>query len=152
MVSSAKFMLNTIRIPSIPGRLSILRTISHRSSRILSTVQVKIIPRAKSLISPISKIWVSKLGLLSADRNITKVIPKFSKRAQATKVPQTRISIKSFSKISISELKYPVKEISNIPNEIVIILDEFSYLPMWFTMPIIFAASFALGAIVSFLI
>jgi hypothetical protein len=152
MISSTKFVVNTIKITSIPSRLSIPRSISHRLSRILSTAQFKIFPKAKTLISPISKIRVSKLGLPSVARNIPKIIPKFSKRSQLANVPQTRISIKPFSKISISELKYPMKEISNIPNEIVILLDEFSYLPMWFTMPVIFAASFALGAIVSFLI
>jgi len=152
IVFLAKFLINKIRIPSISGRLTVLRSIPHKSFWILRTAQVKIIPVTKSLVNPISQIRVSKLRIWSVVRVITPKIPQLSKRSQVRIVSQTKTSIKSLSKISFSELNYPVKEISNIPNEIVILLDEFSYLPMWFTMPIIFAASFALGAIVSLLI
>jgi hypothetical protein len=49
----------------------------------------------------------------------------------------------------ISNIAYALKEISKIPRESLSVLDEFSYLPVWLTMPIIFATSVVIGAALS---
>jgi hypothetical protein len=72
-------------------------------------------------------------------------------RFRRVSVPSFAFStqIKTVTRAALSNLGYSVKEIPKIPRESVKVLDEFSYLPMWFTMPVIFASSVLVGAVLS---
>ena len=141
----------TVSVSSKLGKLMMIRTIPGKIPRILRMAEVKIVSSAKFIINT-TRIRVSEVGRLSEARAVPRGTQRFAKRSQVKIFPQSKKSIRSLSKIPMSELKYPLKELYMIPNEVMRVLDEFSYLPMWFTMPIIFASSVALGAVVSLLI
>ena len=73
--------------------------------------------------------------------------PKISSGFKATSSALKKFM--TFTKPGLSTIAYAAKEMPKIPREIPKALDEFSYLPLWFTMPVIFVSSVLIGAIFS---
>lgn len=76
-------------------------------------------------------------------------IPKVRRLLTKTKRVQPFSGATLTENPAISTLKYAVSETRKIPGETIKVLDEFLYLPVWVTMPVIFAASVVLGAALS---
>ena len=152
MATTGRVLLRTARIQYSRFATALVdRRVFPRAFESIRVTTVKNFFRAKSFVRPFSKISFAKM-IGPKTSFIRSAIPRFGGRSRAEINSNREISVKSLSRIPISELTYPIKEISNLPNEMVRVLDEFSRLPMWFTMPVIFVASVALGAFVSVLV
>lgn len=72
------------------------------------------------------------------------------------KIPQTKTQLAPFPALPPTNVALPVNYPASGPvkfsAELESALKQFSSLPMWFTLPIIFAASFTIGIIVSILV
>jgi hypothetical protein len=76
-------------------------------------------------------------------------LPIMKLRNESRLVEPQVLWTKSIGKALITKLGYSVRELPKIPGETFKALDEFSYLPVWFTMPIIFVSSVVLGAVLA---
>ena|SRR5579872_3453003 len=132
------------------------RTVARKNFRI-SDVFAHEIERssehAKDLTGSISKNLgssFSKKKLLShLERISLKIFPRSSTLKQLSVKSNASERVRTFLSLAFSTMVYAVMEILKIPRETIKVLDEFSYLPMWVTMPVIFVSSVVLGAVFS---
>jgi hypothetical protein len=111
------------------GKLRALRTVFRKIQRILKLAELKIVPAMKITIKTISKI-PRNLKLVKVE------ITPFPKSRYNTKIPSQKPSSST-------------TKISDFPIEVGRTLDGFLSLPMWFTIPVIFAGGFTLEIVVS---
>jgi hypothetical protein len=124
------------------SKLTVLRTIPQRALRELELLKVKIPFKTANITSGI------KLSITGK--------PKISQRDAQTEVPTgtempSTTEVNSPPAAQLSTPESPVKGVSNTANRLSTALDKFSSLPLWFTMPLIFACSFSFGMIVRLL-
>jgi hypothetical protein len=81
-----------------------------------------------------------------------RTMPHLNWGSKAEINPVEQIPTESIMKVPISEIKPVTKAPTGISHDLARALNDFSKLPLWLTMPMLFALSFVLGAIVSFLI
>jgi len=70
----------------------------------------------------------------------------------ALAVPAGTISSEALIKMPMTETQRPINNLIGVSQTLSKAINDFSELPLWMTMPMLFASSFVLGAIVSFLI
>lgn len=149
-IPSAKAALITSKIQiSILGNLSVLaitQEIPYAVKLFLS--KTKFI--GQSMFNVTSRIPL-KLSNLTMFRTGSQKMPQIGSPLMANNTPFTNFPTKPIAKIPVSDLGNPMKQITNIRNDTVLAFEEFSSLPMWMTMPLIFGSSFAIGAIVTLL-
>jgi hypothetical protein len=106
----------------------------------------KSLNRAWSIALPLAKTSASKV--MSFRPSMIR-IPFLTKPSQTTQLA-------SFPALpgpnATLPVNYPVSGPARFPRELERSLREFSQLPMWFTLPIIFGVSFAIGVVVSILV
>jgi hypothetical protein len=94
---------------------------------------------------------------LAAGRRLKfRIVPRlgaFVKSFKRTPVsPKITTLVENLGVIPSAEIKYPTKNLSGFPYRFVRTLDDFSNLPMWFTLPILFVLSVVLGIVVAVLV
>lgn len=67
-------------------------------------------------------------------------------------IPAEPIPVESIVKMPVTDIRYPVDGPMDVSQKLGKAINDFSQLPLWMTMPMLFASSFVLGAIISFLI
>lgn len=113
--------------------------------------------RLETVTTIISKTrgFISRIQLSMQDKlRMLPIIPQ--RTAQVLALVKSRIPSLARTKnpqgsSQSSRLASPTKENSNIYKRVAL-LDKFSSLPLWFTMPLIFACSFAFGVILMLLL
>ena len=128
--------IHRIRLAGASLKISIPR----RTGGIARSAQYSYVPPMKSIDNGVPK--VAKVD--------TTIIPQLGWEKAISPVEQNPTS--ALMKVPISEIRSPVMAPSGISHELARAVNDFSKLPLWLTMPMLFASSFVLGAIVSFLI
>ena len=85
---------------------------------------------------------------LHINQSIPKIRQIFSKTRRILPVSGASVT----KNPAISTLQYALSDMRMIPGEMIKVLDEFLHLPLWVTMPVIFASSVILGAALSVLV
>jgi len=151
----------TFSVSSKLGKLVFLRTLPHKIPLVLKSVEGKTHSFERSAIrtiknrlqhSSISTVEKSEFLETASIRDEIRSVNATESLDKVGTIPQAKNYLGTFSGISMSELKYPMKELTNIPSETLRVLDEFSLLPMWFTMPVVLTSSIVLGAIVALIL
>jgi hypothetical protein len=146
--------------------ISIANSALARGSQIFKRVQLSIISSFKYMMPRIIGIKNVKVRELPVVKSIPRLagnpkpIMSRSKLSAGTYVGKlfsyrvhlpTRQSAKSAAIIPSPKAEL-IPPMPGSTNQVVRALDDFSNLPLWLTMPMLFASSFVLGAIVSFLV
>lgn len=130
------------------GNLTRFRAISQSVLENFRLVKAKIVPETYRLIFRMQLIVLRELRL---PRPIRQGVTEITDRAAASIRSLAGTSRPHLPAESAKKLENPAKEISKTTNKLSP-LDRFSSLPLWFTMPLIFACSFSFGAIVMLLV
>jgi len=80
------------------------------------------------------------------------VTPVHAETIPAIAIPAESIPMESIVRMPVAEIRYPVNMPKGPSQKLSKAINDFSQLPLWLTMPMLFALSFVLGAIISFLI
>jgi len=128
------------------SRLTMLRTIPQKALQNAKQVRVKAVPKTAGIISRFELSIPGKLKILML---IPQRIAQIAVHIRA-KIPSIARVFSPPQSDQSSKLRNITKDIPNVTNKLSL-LDKFSSLPLWLTMPLLFACSFAFGMIVKLL-
>jgi hypothetical protein len=139
----------SVKIARLKSAMAYLGTAVYRGvSKIATTTKLQATFAAKFVTTRISSVPFSRVNKLSFNWSI----PQVNSRSKVKTSRQPALPVQSIVRLPVSEITFPVKPQSNSPPSLAIALNDFSNLPLWLTMPMLFASAFMLGAVVSFLI
>jgi hypothetical protein len=141
----------TIDFSSELARLMKLGTIPKGNPQISGLLQSKSVEKEGPLHHHNQKIRVSKKRVFIKRLGVkpTRIKGRSFPNYAAYRFDFSTKFFKKFVELGFRDIEYMVKEIPKIPRESLRALDEFSYLPVWFTMPVIFVSSALIGATLS---
>ena len=152
-VSAARSFVHSPQVRQLRSQtVSLSRIAYHASVQAIGHTRSIAFPLLRSGFNKAKSFRPQKIASLPVIRNI----PGYSLRALSFVTPKAKNMTKSFTAIKapvISRPRTPLKsDLSKFPYDIEKAVDQFASLPMWLTLPLLFASSFAVGIIVSLLI
>jgi hypothetical protein len=108
--------------------------------------------RSKAKTTSLAVARVEALPVQTIPVQILPLTPVQVETFPAVIVPTETIPVESIAKMPVAEVRYPVNTPVDVSQKLSKAINDFSKLPLWLTMPMLFASSFVLGAIISFLI
>lgn len=133
--------------------MSVVHTLPPKSLQILRRTRTVVNSATRSGAKFVVKV-VSDIHFASLLRQSYSRLNLFAVKVrsiQRISTPRLKLPSKSIVQSPISELQHPNKILPKISFKFGKALNDFSNLPLWLTLPMLFTSSFVLGGIISYL-